>query len=307
MRPINYWITFTARDDKYREVLAVRMAFSLSDDYRSTRAEIPAFGIVAEGEQAQGKALERLYVVLARSHNGQLRQGLQAQATYAETRNLLIAERDGAMFTPERYRAEEKAREWLPNANLYWLLEANAAELDAAALATGDAETMLGPISGFQPESEPGSGEAVADALPGFQTMDFNNLVDARLSAPHDLNPVTATEQPTIENIPDVECVNRRVTDDEFPAQYLDPASGLSFEHSGSNGAFPCQLSLFGINDVAGINPQRAAQLKGQDRAKGALQDIKGPPSEVNLPAVNDSQAITDLGKRPFPRSYPSG
>ena len=50
MRPINYWITFTARDDKYREVLAVRMALSPSDDYRSTRAEIPAFGIVAEGD-----------------------------------------------------------------------------------------------------------------------------------------------------------------------------------------------------------------------------------------------------------------
>ena len=86
MRPINYWITFTARDDKYREVLAVRMVFSLSDDYRSTRAEIPAFGIVAEGEQAQGKALERLYVVLARSHNGQLRQGLQAHRHKARFR-----------------------------------------------------------------------------------------------------------------------------------------------------------------------------------------------------------------------------
>lgn len=294
MRPINYWITFTARDDKYREVLAVRMVFSLSDDYRSTRAEIPAFGIVAEGEQAQGKALERLYVVLARSHNGQLRQGLQAQATYAETRNLLIAERDGAMFTPERYRVEEKEREWLPNANLYWLLEANATELDAAALATGDAETMLGPISGFQAENEIGSGDAVADALPSLQAMDFNNLVDARLSAAHDLPPVIHPE----EQVTDLECVNGRGIDDHLAPHDFNPAGRLSLGQAVSDSTLPCQLSLFGIDNEAGENPEGKPLVSA---------DLIAPTIKQGGRIIQDP-ALRPRGRsRPFPRSYPSG
>lgn len=111
LRAIQYWLTWNALDDKYREVMAFRIAFELSDDHLRGRAEVPWLGIVVEGDgTALMQAIEKATMEMVRRYGGTLRHGVSTQATYAETRAVRYSEIDGPVFTREDYIEDESRR-----------------------------------------------------------------------------------------------------------------------------------------------------------------------------------------------------
>jgi hypothetical protein len=282
MRPINYWITFTALKDKYREVLAVRMVFWM-DETRAT-CEIPEFGIAVDSSDGdwnvQGKALRLLYNAIAkRFGNGVLRQGVQTQAMYSETRDLIFAETTGAVFSYERYIEAHQRRGFAPT--MFWVVKLIAEQHEAGALADADAVTPVGQVATAQAVSEQGCRDTESDPAIATRPMCFDDQAVARVLDMEDLRPVATTEHATVKNVTRLERKHGR--DMGSPLHFRDFKSPrrFLFVHSGQHRPLSKNGRRFLVDDLAHENAHRLAHFKGRLGRIRSEQNIKRKPGKV--------------------------
>lgn len=311
MTRIPYWITFTAAEDKYREVLAVLLVFEMAEDRSHYRASVPAFGIEAEADTGvMGLALTALYDVLARSEwGGRIRQGLQTVALRKETRPMLIAGQDEpvigcgrtVVFTPERYREEQIKRP--STANMYWLLEKieDVSVLDkdeAGALALSDALAVDGLDAGTQTDGEFSRCDAVSDPAVALGVMRFNEDAFSGVFDIADLRPVLTAKEPTIEDIASVKIIGGRVINDDLAPHDLDVFGGLGLGHAAGDSVSTRLGGGLLINDVARHDAQGGTHLEGWLGRISTKQDFVSPAPEVFDRIDNDGLSTLFIHQR---------
>lgn len=270
MKPINYWLTFHDIADKYREVMAVRVVYELSDDHLHGRAEVPFLGIVIEGDgTVLAQALSLAQGEISRRYNGQIRQGLQTQAWNGETRDVRYTETDGVIFGRERCVEEEVIRkQYWPDLKLYPVLNHVVEQNETAALGNADAVFAVGIDTSAHATLKFSSGHAVADAAitPGHVNLEndtFHLEVDGHHLKPAVFNP---------HEITDLKAIDGRRVDNVLATHDADALGHFGAGYSPGQSGIPRQLGLFFVDDVSFEN----AKGTPKDRP-----DQMGPSREI--------------------------
>lgn len=285
MRTINNWITFNDVNDKYREVMAVLVKFDLDDDHQTARAEVPFLGIVVEGDgTALMQACSLAQGEISRRYKGQIRQGLQTQATYAETREVRYTETDGAVFDAARCLEEEVARR---GASLYYVLGHVVQEYETAALADANAELAVGLVSGAQTLLEERCGDVEADAAISTRPVGFDENATRLVVDGDHFNPVSAAKNTPVEDVTHLESVNGRRIDHDFTTHNADSPGDFCGGRTPGQGGIPRQLGLFFVDDLSGKHAEGCKKLG----ANG-----KGPSSKVISGINDDNFAVFGCG-----------
>lgn len=262
MRPINYWITFTAFEDKYREVMAVRMVWHM--DEMGATCEIPAFGISVDSSDGdwnvQTKAMRPLYDLVAkRFGNNVLRQGVQTQAMYSETRDMLIADVDGALFDREHYFVAEDRRKEM-NPNMFWAISLVAEQHEAGALADEDSELLLGDNAKPQAVRKHGGRDAESDPAITTPPMRLDEHSGVGVFDIEHLDPAMSSVISPAKQVTDLESIHRRHIDDDFTLHDFDAPGRLGFGHPSFDRGLSSRLGFLLVNDIPGENTECAKE-----------------------------------------------
>ena len=246
---------------KISMALAVRVTFTLGDDYLSSCAEVPFLDIVVacpNDGTALIQANELVMLEMARRYDGTIRQGLQTQGSFAETREVLFAETDGALFDEARYIEEEL---WRPNGNLYWVLTHVAEQHETTAL--GDADTVLagGDLAGSQAVFNERSGDAVADSTITPGEVGFEEIAIWPGVNGHDLKPVLTAKDAPVKDVANLEAIGARRVDHDLAAHHPDTLGGFGAAQSPGDSGAPCQLGFFFVDDLPGVHAKCNEQL----------------------------------------------